>query len=995
MPSLPIHLRLAAALIVTLILDLSLWANYAPGSARAALPRVPQSATTDAAAYAGLAQFHQDFQANRYLDQSVVPPISAAYALSLAQNAGIRNAITGIAGTNIDARYIDPDGNIYGPSILLNNVGVPFSSPQFPAGAAGVGVRAPAGGSDPLSIYPLTSLRTIRHPAMRGTWPSSLPPEPPGTPDPIWPVVAFTSNNSLPTADLTVTLPLATNYAEGGFGLGCFTGPNCGDAAFLNGLQSGFDPSSGTTLFLDSPNGGNPVTYPFYPVGWDGTTAGSTGAWQAGAVVSPSAVICTAMQQAASAHTRIFLPVSDRDNGGSGSSIEYHVRAFAAFEVRGVTCSGLPSAIQGRFLGYGWSALDADGQGDLVRAVQDGQAVLPAPPAVLTATPTDTVVPTVTATATPGCMSAWTTVPSPNIGSGSNRLYAITAHAPDDIWATGSYSTTNNSLQPLMLHSNGQAWSVVPLPTPTYSSGDGALYGLTALSANDAWAVGYYTGNDPAYHGNHLTLTLHWDGSTWTQAPAPSPGYNYYDALWAVKAFSAQDVWGVGLYRYNSPNSLLEHWNGSAWTQGNAASGGAVNFLYGISGVAGNDVWAAGSTFLHWDGSAWNAVTTPASVQLYGIDAVTANNVWAAGYSNAGPSALLHWDGSAWATMPSPNIGTLYGIDLTSATDGWAVGSGSLHWDGSAWATVPIAGSGLLRGVAALAPNNVWAVGATGNAGANQTLIEHYGSVCPGTPTATATVSLPTATPTATVSVPLPTATRTATGIVPTYTPSVTRTAQPSTTVSPSGTVVPSATATSCAVQFSDVTDPAAYYYDGVYYLACHGAISGYSDGTFRPFNQTTRGQLAKIVVLGFALPIQTPPANGHSFSDVATANVFFPYVETAATAGLVSGYTCGGLGELCDGAARPYYRPSANVTRGQLAKIVVRAAGWALVSPPVATFSDVPTTNIFYPYVETAACHGILSGYSDGTFRPANPATRGQIAKIITAALTSPAVCP
>jgi len=356
--------------------------------------------------------------------------------------------------------------------------------------------------------------------------------------------------------------------------------------------------------------------------------------------------------------------------------------------------------------------------------------------------------------------------------------------------------------------------------------------------------------------------------------------------------------------------------------------------------------------------------------------------------------------------VPSPNIGTLYGIDFTVAADGWAVGSSSLHWDGSSWSAVPIAGSGLLRGVVALAPDNVWAVGATGSDGAYQTLIEHYAPACPGTPTVTATITpvIPTATATATRTVPPPTNTPPATmTAAPTQPPSATGTAQPSATSPATGTVSPtvpsvsSVTATPCTIQFSDVTDPGAYYYVGVYYLACHGVISGYSDGTFRPFNQTTRGQLAKIVALGFHLPITPPPANGHSFSDVPADDVFFPYVESAAAAGLVSGYTCGGAGEPCDTAARPYYRPSANVTRGQLAKIVVRAAGWALLSPPVATFTDVPVSNVFYPYVETAACHGILSGYNDGSFRPGNPATRGQIAKIVTAALTgSPApACP
>jgi hypothetical protein len=37
-----------------------------------------------------------------------------------------------------------------------------------------------------------------------------------------------------------------------------------------------------------------------------------------------------------------------------------------------------------------------------------------------------------------------------------------------------------------------------------------------------------------------------------------------------------------------------------------------------------------------------------------------------------------------------------------------------------------------------------------------------------------------------------------------------------------------------------------------------------------------------------------------------------------------------------------------------------------------------------FYPYIECLACKGILTGYQDGTFRPASDITRGQAAKIL-----------
>jgi hypothetical protein len=258
------------------------------------------------------------------------------------------------------------------------------------------------------------------------------------------------------------------------------------------------------------------------------------------------------------------------------------------------------------------------------------------------------------------------------------------------------------------------------------------------------------------------------------------------------------------------------------------------------------------------------------------------------------------------------------------------------------------------------------------------------------TPTATATAAS-TATPSATLV--SDTATPTATGVSNTAT--ATATGVPGTAT---------VTQTPCPVSFSDVTDPTAYYYTPVYYLACHGVISGYADGTFRPFNNTTRGQMAKIIVGAFGLPLTTPAAGGYTFSDNPPGSTFFAYVETAAARGLVTGYPCGGTNpqtgaaETCDPAQRPYYRVGNYITRGQLAKITVLAAqdarGWTLVTPPTPSFSDVPPGSTFYSYIESAVCHTILGGYSDGTYRPNANATRGQISKIVYYAVGSGAGC-
>ncbi len=184
---------------------------------------------------------------------------------------------------------------------------------------------------------------------------------------------------------------------------------------------------------------------------------------------------------------------------------------------------------------------------------------------------------------------------------------------------------------------------------------------------------------------------------------------------------------------------------------------------------------------------------------------------------------------------------------------------------------------------------------------------------------------------------------------------------------------IPTPTPIPCAGRFSDV-GPSDYFYRAVSDLTCRGAIAGYSDSTFRPYNEMSRAQLSKVVVLGEGWAIDT--SGGSHFVDVPPGSTFYSYIETAFHHGIVSGYS--------DGT----FRPGNSVSRAQIAKIVVSAAGWGLVNPPAGHFTDVAPGSTFYQFVETAVDHGILNGYSDGTFRPGNSALRGQVSKIVDLAL-------
>ncbi|MGI8586625.1 MAG: S-layer homology domain-containing protein, partial [Chloroflexia bacterium] len=286
------------------------------------------------------------------------------------------------------------------------------------------------------------------------------------------------------------------------------------------------------------------------------------------------------------------------------------------------------------------------------------------------------------------------------------------------------------------------------------------------------------------------------------------------------------------------------------------------------------------------------------------------------------------------------------------------------------------------------------AIAGTATAAASETSVS-------GTATAAASETSVSGTATAAASETSISATQTAaasqTSVSATLTAAASRTAgagTPTPTANGATQTAISATQTAisnCTINFSDVhqTD---YFYTPVLYLFCHGVISGYSDGTFRPYNNTTRSQMVKIVVLGFNKAITTPAGGSYTFTDVPRSNNFFSLIETAAALNIVSGYNCGTApAGPCDAQNRPWFLPYNNVTRGQLSKIDVIAAGWTQINPAMGHFSDVPHGYVFYTVIETAYCHGALGGYSDGTFRPSNNATRGQIAKIVYLSIVNP----
>ncbi len=121
--------------------------------------------------------------------------------------------------------------------------------------------------------------------------------------------------------------------------------------------------------------------------------------------------------------------------------------------------------------------------------------------------------------------------------------------------------------------------------------------------------------------------------------------------------------------------------------------------------------------------------------------------------------------------------------------------------------------------------------------------------------------------------------------------------------------------------------------------------------------------------------PVVVIPPAPASFPDVA-GDVYANEINRAVQLGFISGF-----------AEDNSFRPKATLTREQLVSIAVEGLDVAPeTAAPVGNvpFSDVPATRWSAAKIKKAQELGIISGYQDGTFRPANQVTRAELIAIM-----------
>lgn len=190
----------------------------------------------------------------------------------------------------------------------------------------------------------------------------------------------------------------------------------------------------------------------------------------------------------------------------------------------------------------------------------------------------------------------WSVINSPHSGI-YQSLGGISATSANDVWAVGMVQQdASTGMRTLIEHWNGRQWSIVSSPSP--GAFFDVLTGITAIAPTNAWAVGSFanTNNSPA----SKTLIEHWNGQKWSVVSSPNVG-NGQNYLISVTATSANDVWTVGYSGDgNSYRTLVEHWNGHRWSSGpdlSVRKNETYQLLIGFDHAPqSNTLWAVGAT---------------------------------------------------------------------------------------------------------------------------------------------------------------------------------------------------------------------------------------------------------------------------------------------------------------------------------------------------------------------------------------------------------------
>ena len=521
----------------------------------------------------------------------------------------------------------------------------------------------------------------------------------------------------------------------------------------------------------------------------------------------------------------------------------------------------------------------------------------------------------------------WQVIPAPALVYTSYVLSSIVALSTDDVWAVGFASTIipgyGGGARTLALHWDGTQWSQVPTPNP--GSRTNSLQALTVAGPHDLWAVGSYA-NGIGYRS--YTLIQHWNGLAWQTVPSPNP-YIEYNILNSVAAAGPTDIWAVGWGTYPAYGAMTLHWDGSAWQNvPNGYEHASLVKLTGVVAMRDGTAWAVGrrdgngeSLTLRWDGTAWLNTGVPLpDTEFTAITATASGELWAVGFT-AYQATAFHWQNNTWmpATIPAPGSPSwLYDIASLGTGDLWVVGATGYAGDPMKILTARYSDPCGPMPSPTVTGTPPTATATPSPAPTFTPCALSFSDVPPNNPFYPWIRCLA------------------CQGIISgyadnTFRPQSTLTRGQAAKILANAAQIYQPIPDGHQM-FEDVP-PSHPFWVYIERLRDHEAISGYACGGpgepcragwrpyFRPAGTITRSQFAKIGALAAVIVAPIPPTQ-QTFADVPPGHPFWSWVEQLAGGGVIGGYTCGGTAEPCDPANRPYFRSGNEVTRAQAAKI-------------------------------------------------------------------------
>ncbi len=151
-----------------------------------------------------------------------------------------------------------------------------------------------------------------------------------------------------------------------------------------------------------------------------------------------------------------------------------------------------------------------------------------------------------------------------------------------------------------------------------------------------------------------------------------------------------------------------------------------------------------------------------------------------------------------------------------------------------------------------------------------------------------------------------------------------------------------------------------------------HGYIQGYPDGEVKPNKNVSREEVAALLYRLLKEDVRESLRNNENyFSDVEESRWSHSEIATMVKGGYIKGYD--------DGT----FRPGQFITRAEFATLITRFIDPDMLPAADSTFSDI-SGHWAEEYIIKAVDYMLITGYTDGTFKPDKYITRAEAVTIL-----------